>query len=450
MAADGLIVARATPPGKGAIAVVRLSGPGAIDVATSLSGRDHWVSRRATRTRIRLAEGRHEDALVTVFREPASYTGEDLVEFSVHGSVAIVDGLLDACVGLGARLARPGEFTYRAYLNGKLDLLQAEAVADLVDATTLVQVGVASAHLDGDLSRAVTTWGDAIAQVRTLLEASLDFPDEGFHFIDVETLAGRLRALADEGVRMLGTANAGRRLHEGATVVLTGRPNAGKSSLFNALLRRQRAIVSAAPGTTRDLITESTTFGGVPVTLVDSAGLRDSDDVVERVGVERAEDVVAGADVVILVVDPSASGEDLEASRALFARLSDRVAIAVASKADVRRDTSSELPEWWPSDALEVSATTGEGIELLESRIASIVGQASWEGTTLTRARHRSLVSRCVSALECAATTALNDGSEEFVLVDVQDALRALEELRGVETPDDVLADIFGRFCIGK
>ncbi len=261
-APETLIVALATPPGRGALALVRLSGAGALDVAARLARRETFQPRVATLARLHLPEGLVEAAVVTAFTAPHSFTGQDCLEISTHGSPVIVDAVLRACLDAGARLARPGEFTWRAYLNGRLDLLQAEAVADLVAATTSAQVRVASAHLDGTLSLAIREMGDEIARLRALLEASLDFPDEGFHFIapsEVVSRIGDLRAVCD---RLLGSAAAGKRLHDGARVVIAGRPNAGKSSLFNALLKRQRAIVTPVAGTTRDLLTETTRLRG--------------------------------------------------------------------------------------------------------------------------------------------------------------------------------------------
>ncbi len=447
-APDDLIVAPATGLG-GALAVVRVTGTGALALASRLAGRETWVPRQATRARLRLAEGTTEDAVVTTWVGPHSYSGQDLVEISTHGSQVIVDLVLRTCTGLGARLARPGEFTLRAYLNQRMDLLQAEAVADLVSATTAAQVRVASAHLEGTLSQRIRSMGDAIAEMRALLEASLDFPDEGFHFITPHELVARLGALQEVCARLLGSADAGRRLHDGATVVVAGRPNAGKSSLFNALLRRPRAIVTEVPGTTRDLLTESTEIAGVPVTLVDTAGLRETADVVEREGVTRAEASLAAADLVLLVVDLQASHEDLDCARRLWESLAPDQAVLVLSKVDAWGDTIDD-PDWVPSTALRVSAMTGAGIDALESFLAATLGRSSWEGETLTRARHRDLMWRCADALTRASTLAASGASEEFVLVELHDALTALEDLRGVETPDDVLATIFGTFCIGK
>ena len=448
-APDDLIVAPATAAGRGALAVVRLSGRDALGVASRLSGGTTWTPQRATRVRLRLADGVREDAVITAWVAPHSFTGQDLVEISSHGSPVIVDLVLRACFEAGARMARTGEFTLRAYLNGRLDLLQAEAVADLVAATTAAQVRVASAHLEGVLSERIRALGDALAEVRALLEASLDFPDEGFLFIEPDDLSRRLDAAVLACTELLGSADAGRRLHDGATVVIAGRPNAGKSSLFNALLRRQRAIVTAIPGTTRDLLTEMFEVGGVPVTLVDTAGLRETDDVVEREGVARTGGAVTAADLVIVVVNPLAAPGELEHSRHLWESVERSGAICVVSHADAIADAKS-LPGWLPASAVRVSSVTQSGVADLEGRMAAALGQASWQGATLTRARHRALVGRCRDALTRGAALACSGGSEEYVLADVHDALVALEELRGVETPDEVLETIFSSFCIGK
>jgi tRNA modification GTPase len=447
---DDLIVAPATPPGRGALALIRLSGPGSIETAAALSSGRALRPRVATRARLALAGGLVEDAIVTAFVAPASFTGEDVVEITTHGSPVIVDAVLRACLERGARLARPGEFTFRAYLNGRLDLLQAEAVDDLIAATTPAQLRVASAHLEGTLSARVRRIGDGIAELRVLLEASLDFPDEGFHFITPAALVEQLGALSRACEEVLGTADAGRRLHDGAIVVIAGRPNAGKSSLFNALLKRQRAIVTAVPGTTRDLLTETTSFGGVPVTLVDTAGLRATTDVIEREGVIRAEESLETSDIVVLVVDPEADADDAAESERLWTRVAAGGALCVLSKRDCWATVRGDVAAWAPDDAIAVSAATGQGVDVLEDRLARLLGRTSWSGETLTRARHRSLMTRCGAALERAVALAAGGGSEEFLLADLQDALTSLEELRGVETPDEVLETIFSAFCIGK
>jgi tRNA modification GTPase len=447
---DTLIVAPATPPGRGALALIRLSGPGAIQLVAGLAARHAFAPRVATYVQLRLPDGLVDAAVVTTFAAPHSFTGEDVAEVSTHGSPVIVDAVLQACLAGGARLARPGEFTLRAYLNGKLDLIQAEAIADLVDATTGAQVRVASSHLGGTLSRAISGMGDEIARLRTLLEASLDFPDEGFHFIGPDALIERLERVAATCEQLTASAAAGQRLRDGALVVLAGAPNAGKSSLFNALLKRDRAIVTPVPGTTRDLLAEGAAFGGVPVTLVDTAGIREASDAVEREGVARAEASVASADVVVLVLDLADDDEDGARARRMWEALAGRARVCVISKGDTLTAASVPVPAWCGPDALVVSAKDGDGVAALESRLAGILGQSKWDGVTLTRARHRSLAGECGVAVARAIATARGGGSEEYVLADLKDALTALEALRGVETAEDVLSEIFSTFCIGK
>ncbi len=457
---ETLIVAVATPPGRGAISIVRLSGPGAIEVVAGLAGRSAFRPRVATLASLRLPDGMSDRAVVTTFVAPRSFTGEDCAEVSTHGSPVIVEAVLQACLNAGARLARPGEFTLRAYLNQRLDLLQAEAIADLVAATTATQVRVASSHLDGSLSRAITSMGDDLARLRALLEASLDFPDEGYHFIDPQVLVERLQEAVAVCARLLGSASAGQRLHDGALVVIAGRPNAGKSTLFNALLGRDRAIVTPVPGTTRDLLTEGTSFGGVPVTLVDTAGIRGVDDAVEREGVLRAEATVAAADLVVIAVEIGQDGEgvghagsdreSLEGAGGLWTSLEGRARLCVITKTDIGKPDGLVRPAWAPADALLVSASTGHGMAALRGRLGELIGQTTWDDATLTRARHRTLVQECAVALARASETAAAGGSEEYVLADLKDALVALEALRGVESPEDVLQEIFATFCIGK
>jgi len=447
---DDLIVAPATAAGRAAVAIVRVSGPGALALATRLTGRDSWVPRRATRARLHLGDGISDDALVTAFVAPHSFTGEDVVELAVHGNPVVVGAVLDACTGAGARLARAGEFTFRAYLNGRLDLLQAEAVGDLVNATTPAQVRVASAHLDGALSARIVALGDELASLRALLEASLDFPDEGFHFISRDALASRLHALRSACEQLLGSSGAGQRLREGATVVIAGRPNAGKSSLFNALLGRQRAIVTDVAGTTRDLLTETIELGGVPATLVDTAGVRDTTDVIEREGVTRAREAASAADFILLVVDPGADAADDEENQATWRSLPADTRLCVVTRLDFGPAAAAASAWWWRADHVWVSTTTGAGMDVLHDVLAQRLGQVQWDGATLTRVRHRSLVTQVATALDRAADTVASGGSEEYVLVDVVDGLHSLEELRRVEQPGDVLETIFGTFCIGK
>lgn len=445
------IAAVATPPGRGALATVRVSGPNIAPLLSLLTGRDGFVPRRATRVALRLGDDFHDDALATWFPSPHSYTGEDSFELSVHGSSVVTGTLLDLLARHGVRMARPGEFTLRAYLHGKMDLVAAEAIDDLVRAVTPAQARVAASHLRGSISDQVLAIANEVVSVLERLEASLDFPDEGYHFVDpenvvreVEVLASRCRALGASGVR-------GRLLREGATVVVAGRPNVGKSSLFNALLGHPRAIVTDVAGTTRDVLHEALDVGGVPVVLVDTAGLRPTSDAVEREGVARAEASAADADLVLLVVDGHECDPDrLAEDEALWQVHAMRPRVLVVNKRDLMDGGGAEPPWRVAIERCVVSAKTGAGMDALREHLSGRLGQVAWEPATVTNARHLRLLAAAEGALVRGADAARSGATEEFVAVDVRDALRALEEIRGRVTSQDVIDGIFARFCIGK
>jgi tRNA modification GTPase len=442
------IAAIATPAGRGGIGVVRVSGPDAVAVARVLTGRTTpFEVRRATLARV----AGTDSAIVTVFEAPASYTGEDVVEISAHGSPVVLRAILVAAVAAGARLARPGEFTFRAFLNGRIDLPQAEAVADLVDAVTPLQARTASDQLDGTLTRAIASIDAQLFDLIAKLEASVDFPDEGYHFVQPEEIARALDDLLGRTGALLAQSRRGRLIREGLRVVIVGRPNVGKSSLFNALAGAARAIVTEVPGTTRDLVTEVVDVDGLRTTLVDTAGLRDARDRVEAEGVSRARGARAAADLVLVVVDRS---QALEADdRAVLAETRQERRLVVVNKID--------LPGAWPLESLgdrgecvAVSAVTSEGLEELRQRVCRALDAEGLEDPpAITNVRHIALVEQAREALTRARLAAgTPDGalSEEFVLADLQDAREALEEVTGRRTPDDVIAHIFERFCIGK
>jgi tRNA modification GTPase len=448
---DDTIVALATPPGRGGIGVVRISGAEALRVAGALTGRQ--VKLRPRHATLAFVESCGSGAptapidqvILTYFPRPASYTGDDVVEVSAHGSPVVLRAIVASAMAGGARLAEPGEFTLRAYLNGRLDLVQAEAVADLIDAVTPLQARAAFDQLQGTLTRAI---GEADARLFDLiakLEASIDFPDEGYHFIEPGALACAVQDLVVATGRLLGDARRGRLVRDGLHVAIVGRPNVGKSSLFNALVGSARAIVHDAPGTTRDLVSDTVDCDGIRITLVDTAGLRETADEVEHEGVARTRQAAAVADLTLLVADasrPLASGELEDASQ-----IPDNNRLIVGNKVDIGQC-------WERADAVFVSAREGTGIDLLRRRVVEGLDVDGFaDRPDITNVRHIALVQRAHDALVRAREAASANGqgmSEEFVLADLQEARAAFEEITGRRTPDDVLERIFSRFCVGK
>jgi tRNA modification GTPase len=457
------IVAIATPPGRGGIGVVRLSGADARAIACGLIEHTRPLEpRHATFTTIRpkpetpgtvVAQDfspAHaiDHAVVTYFPGPHSYTGEDVVEVSAHGSPLVLRAIVAAGVACGARLAEPGEFTLRAFLNGRIDLPQAEAVADLIDAVTPLQARAAFDQMQGTLTTAIARIDEVLFDLIARLEASVDFPDEGYHFIDPKGLARAIDDLLARTTRLLADGGRGRLVREGLQIAIVGKPNVGKSSLFNALAGASRAIVTDIPGTTRDLVTETIDLDGLRATLVDTAGLRPTVDIIEAEGVARSKQAHAVADLTLVVLDRS---QPLDADdRGVFAQTEEHQRLIVANKADL-------APAWRdgaPAAAVAVSASTGDGMDELRRRIAAALDvDLLSDRPAITNVRHIALVQQAHDALTRARTAALDDGatlSEEFVLADLQDARSALEEVNGQRTSDDVLAHIFSRFCIGK
>jgi tRNA modification GTPase len=431
------IVAIATPPGRGGIGVVRLSGPDALPIAQRLLRADTALApRRATFTKIHAGE-QIDQAVATYFPSPASYTGEDVVELSAHGSPVILRAIVTAAIAGGARLAEPGEFTLRAFLNGRIDLMQAEAVADLIEAATPLQARAAFDQLDGTLTRTISDLDAALFDLIARLEASVDFPDEGYHFVEPGALAASIDGLIARTRSLLHDARRGRLIREGLHVAIVGAPNVGKSSLFNALVGASRAIVTDIPGTTRDLVTEAIDIDGLHVTLTDTAGLRETDDRIEVEGVQRSRQAAATADLVLVVRDRSQN----------ICQTTEYKGLIIANKSD--------LPVAWDDDrAVAVSATTGQGLAELRTRIvAALDVDLLRDRPAITNVRHIALVERAHDALGRARAAALTDGgsmSEEFVLADLSDARSALEEISGRRAPEDLLEHIFARFCVGK
>ena len=457
-APDDTIVAVATPPGRGGLGVVRLSGPEAQTLATRLLGhKEPLRARHATVSRIvdasTPAGNAIDQVVVTSFPGPGSYTGDDVVEISAHGSPVLLERIVAlACAG-GARLAEPGEFTLRAYLNGRLDLVQAEAVADLVDAVTPLQARVAFDQLEGTVTQAIGAIDGDLFDLIARLEASLDFPNEGYHFVEPGTVAQGIGLLRDRVRGLLAGSARGRLIRGGCHVVILGKPNVGKSSVFNALVGSSRAIVTAVAGTTRDLVSDVIDLDGVAVTLVDSAGIRVTNDAVEAEGVARARQALAVASSVVVVLDRSAGLEEEDGS--VLEATAGTSRVVALNKIDVAS------PSAWPREALdlppetsvvEVSARTGQGLDMLRSAVrAGLIGEETYRDTpTVGNQRHIGLLERASGALVDAQRAAQDGATEEFVLADLQRARTAFEELTGARTPDDVVNHIFERFCIGK
>ena len=454
-ATDDTIVAIATPAGRGALGVIRFSGPRALDLAGALLACGAALQpRHATLTRVTSDDGTGavDEVVATFFPAPHSYTGEHVVEITGHGSPVLLQAMLKRAMVSGARLAEPGEFTLRSFLNGKRDLVQSEAVADLIDAATPLQARIAFDQLEGTLTERIAIIDSKLFDLIVRLEASLDFPEEGFHFIEPARAAAEINEVIAALDNLLRSAGAGRMIREGAMVVIAGRPNVGKSSIFNELAGAQRAIVTPIPGTTRDLVTENVNIGGIEVTLVDTAGWRETLDVVESEGVSRGNQARRVADLVLLVLDSSEPLTD--ADEQLLGENATINRIVVSNKTDLRRDQSIPVTGFEVLSAdVPVSALTGEGFDKLRQAISdALVGEERLrDSASISNVRHITLLEQCRVSLVAArdAASAANV-PEEFLLTDLQASRACLDEIVGRRTSEDVLRHIFDRFCIGK
>lgn len=431
MIINDTIVALSTPAGRAGLGVVRVSGTLAVQVAHAILDSPRLEPNRASLTTLKPAVDR---VVVTFFAAPRSYTTEDLIEISCHGSPVVLNHCVEQAVRAGARLAEPGEFTLRAYIHGRLDLPQAEAVRDLIDSTTLYQAKIATQQVEGSVSRRLAPLKTQLLELISLLEAGIDFAEDD---IDVAPQAELLRRLDPirEGIRRMSQSFAyGNLVKSGLTLAIVGQPNVGKSSLFNRLLEQDRAIVTDIPGTTRDLISESASIHGIPVKLMDTAGIRESTDTIESLGIARSREAIADADLTLVVVDGSRplSPED----RAL---LKGRYILA-ANKADLGRLVPEGIP---------VSAKTGQGMEDLRNAILPEAQSASETGF-ITSLRHARLLEESVEALDLARTAITANIPHEMLLLDLYGALRPIDGITGATTADDILNRIFSTFCIGK
>ncbi|MDE3179326.1 MAG: tRNA uridine-5-carboxymethylaminomethyl(34) synthesis GTPase MnmE [Acidobacteriota bacterium] len=462
---DGIIVAISTPPGRGGLGVVRLSGDSAFEVLRSLFGGFLPPMRRATMAEFKDQEtGRVLDRVIlTCFAGPRSYTGEDVAEISCHGAPVILKYLVECCVRKGARPAEPGEFTLRAFLNGRIDLTQAEAVRDLIDARTLFQARVAAQQMGGSVSARVKPWKETLVQLIARLEAGIDFAEDDVPIAANDSILPEIDRLRDGLAGIAAGYKYGRIVREGIVLAIVGRPNVGKSSLFNRLLGQDRAIVTEAPGTTRDLVTETADLGGIPVRLADTAGIRESGDEVEKIGVSRSLEALADADLRLLVLDAAAGfGEDdarllrkIRPHGPMVIALNKCDLVVRISEDDVERAANlAELkPESQPPriTIVRTSALTGEGIEDLKAElVAASGGGKNCEGEFITNLRHLQALERAEQSLAQAHAAAAGEIPHEMVLLDLYDALRELDLLTGSTTTDDVLGVIFSTFCVGK
>lgn len=449
--AQETIVAISTPPGRGGIGIVRLSGPHALEIAQGLiratGALEHGRARLAAVVDPE-TEGKMDEAMVTYFAKPHSYTGEDLVEIAAHGSPVILELLVRLALRSGSRLARPGEFTERAFLAGRIDLTQAEAVRDLIEAQTLYQARVAAEQMGGALSRRVQPAKQKLVELIALLEAGIDFAEDDIEVTPDQEIVTRTDTITAELQVLARSFEHGRMVHAGLRLAIVGRPNVGKSSLFNRLLERERAIVTAAPGTTRDLVSDRLSLGGIPVELVDTAGLRDAQNEAEAIGIRKSREMLADADVVLVVLDASVPLRDDE--RDLIASLAGRRALVVRNKTDL--SIAADVPPELPVASVATSALTGEGVQTLRDTLAESVRNPAGETETgvLTSLRHFEAVSGALASLSAARAAVAQKVPHEMLLLDLYAALRHLDGLTGETTAEDILTRIFSTFCIGK
>jgi tRNA modification GTPase len=479
---DDTIVAIATPAGRAGIGVVRLAGPEARMIALPMLGlKQELKAGRAivadllepSRTpprgdgsgqregiegkmHAKCAVGsgaslpgrpRLDEVVVTYFAKPNSYTADDVIEISAHGSPVLLRHVVELALAAGARLAEPGEFTMRAFLNGRIDLTQAEAVRDLIESQTLYQAKIAAQQLEGALSRRLQPVKEKLKELIALLEAGIDFAEDDVATVAAPQILSDISAIEAPLNELVHSFAYGKIVHEGLTLAIVGRPNVGKSSLFNRLVERERAIVTSTPGTTRDLVTETVSLAGLPVKLVDTAGLRRALDEAESIGIRKSMEALADADLVLVVLDGSQPMGDEDEQ--LLSRLEDRSAIVVENKSDLPAPPTSAAR----NARLRTSALTGQGIaELRKAILEKVNGErgANMEAGFLTNSRHQALVRDSLSSLQAARAAVHNRVPHEMLLLDLYNALRPLDEITGATTTDDILNLIFGRFCIGK
>ncbi|KTC68769.1 tRNA modification GTPase TrmE [Legionella birminghamensis] len=441
------IVAIATPPGRGGVGIVRVSGSLAYSIGLQLSRQIKLIPRQAIYSNFYNQNQEVIDqGLILYFQNPNSFTGEDVIEFQGHGSPVVLDYLVNECLACGARLARPGEFSERAFLNDKIDLTQAEAIADLIHASSLTAARMAVRSLQGEFSKKIHALNEQIIHLRMYVEAAIDFPEEEVDFLSDGKILGQLQTILAELQAIRANANQGALLREGLSIVIVGKPNAGKSTLINHLAGREVAIVTDIAGTTRDIMREEVLLDDLPVHFIDTAGLRESEDTVEQEGIKRAWQAIKQADCVLMIMDITNNQPECSISNEVKASLPENIPfIKVYNKIDLRPSLS--LPD---DESIYISAKAGKGIEALKNKIKSIVGYQAAEGQFIARRRH-------LQALEQAHLFLINGLNQlvelkagELLAEDLRQAHQQLCEITGEFSSDDLLGKIFSSFCIGK
>jgi tRNA modification GTPase len=453
------IVALSTPPGRGGIGVIRISGPDALPILRKLIASRAYEPEPNYLSLKSLVDPESGDtldeALVCYFKGPHSFTGEDVVELHCHGSPVLLRALIDVALKLDARLAEPGEFSLRAVNNGRLKLAEAEAIRDLIEAQTEAALSQATRQLKGAISNSLQPAKDELLKIIVRLESSIEFVEDDLPALEIETMLAALASLKRSLSLMADTFNRGRLLRDGLKVTLIGSPNAGKSSIFNKLLGHGRAIVHEIPGTTRDTISEPVSVDGVPVLLVDTAGIRTSSDQIEAIGVERTKREAADSDLLLVVIDGSRALTDED--RSVLAEVDSRPHVVALNKSDLDSFSIDRLDDDFGEAAkryrsVAVSAKTEAGLEHLRAAILAPFanGHTAGEGLLVTNARHHDLLARSIDSISSAEGLFKSNAGEEIVLVGLHSALRYLGEITGETTPDEVLGRIFSTFCIGK
>jgi tRNA modification GTPase len=444
---EDTIAAISTPPGRGGIGIIRLSGPKSTEIVNALIALKSDVSPwHATFGELLDDEGRTVDeVIVTYFAAPQSYTSEDVIEISCHGSPVILRHCLDRAVRAGARLAEPGEFTLRAFLNGRIDLPQAEAVRDLIEATTLYQARIAAQQTQGSVSRRLAPIKAQLLELIALLEAGIDFAEDDISIAPASEILRRLDPILQQTAALARSFRYGNLVRSGFSLAIVGPPNAGKSSLFNRLLEQDRAIVTAIPGTTRDVISEMAEFSGIPVRVLDTAGIRETPEVIERLGIERTFEAMSDADLTIVVIDGASACTDDAQNLLAKAREQGRC-LMVANKCDLREFSPGECQ-------FSVSALTGKGFDVLRNAILDRLaprGELEMQGGFITSVRQENLLSEALLMLEKAQIAAQSAIPHELLMLDLYCALNPIDAITGATTADDILNRIFTTFCIGK